>query len=268
MSDKTHICINCGAQINTSDTRCPYCGYINEEGAEKAYMNHLYDIRDNLDTVDEKAATEYGRGYGKVFKLILITLAVLLVISGIVYAIRLTEKSKRRVTDQSRGSDMLDEMTWKKETYAKLDSLYDQGKYDEMCKVIYEANEQHHSIYEWEHYPFASAYDDYIMTLDDLEHVDEEGWKEYEAGAIFYRCCFIYYRDDVYKYGDPDNKLTEEETEKLKPVIGYMEGVLHERLGFTDEEMDQLKNRLVGDNNNLLYDECIDISKQRMERFK
>ena len=114
MSDKTHICINCGAQINTSDTKCPYCGYINEEGAEKAYIDHLYDIRDNLDSVDEKAATEYGRGYGKVLKLILITLAVLLVISGIVYAIRLTEKSKRKVTDQSRGSDMLNEMTWKK----------------------------------------------------------------------------------------------------------------------------------------------------------
>ena len=109
---------------------------------------------------------------------------------------------------------------------------------------------------------------DYLMTLDDLKYVDENGWKEYEAGAVFYRCCFIYYRDDVYKYGDPDNKLTEEETEKLKPVIGYMEGVLHERLGFTDEEMVELKNRLVGDNNNLLYDECVQIAKQRMERFK
>ena len=41
-----------------------------------------------------------------------------------------------------------------------------------------------------------------------------------------------------------------------------------ECFGFTDEEMDELKNRLVGDNNNLLYDECVQIAKQRMERFK
>ena len=34
------------------------------------------------------------------------------------------------------------------------------------------------------------------------------------------------------------------------------------------EEMDELKNRLVGDNNNLKYDECVQIAKQRMERFK
>lgn len=96
MSDKIQVCINCGAEINASDTKCPYCGYINEEGAEKAYMDRLNDIRNDLDSVDEEAAAEYGKDYGRVLKLILITLAVLLAVPGITLCVKLAERSKKR----------------------------------------------------------------------------------------------------------------------------------------------------------------------------
>jgi hypothetical protein len=56
--------------------------------------------------------------------------------------------------------------------------------------------------------------------------------------------------------------------EKLQPVNAYMNGVLHDRLGFTDEDMEELKGTLVGDHNNLLYDECARIAVERMEQFR
>ena len=41
MAEKNHKCPNCGAKIDKLDASCPYCGYINVEGAEKKYMDEL-----------------------------------------------------------------------------------------------------------------------------------------------------------------------------------------------------------------------------------
>ncbi len=268
MTDKIHACPNCGAEVRSSDTKCPFCGYINEEGAEKAYMDRLNDLKDDLDVVDEAAAEEYGRGYGKVFKLILITLAVLLVISGIVYACMIAKKNSRAEAEKTYGNNKLEEMTWKKEAFKEFDRLYEAGDYDKLCEVMYDAYEKHPIVFDWDHFWLVSTYNDYLSTIEDLERVDKEGWHKYEAESVFYRCCFIYYCNDVYKYGDPDNRLTDEEIERLQPVIAYMNGVLHDRLGFTDEDMEELKGRLVGDHNNLKYDECTQIAIERMEQFR
>ena len=42
------ICPNCGAEIENDVTKCPYCGYINVEGAEKKYFDELDDIKEDL----------------------------------------------------------------------------------------------------------------------------------------------------------------------------------------------------------------------------
>ena len=268
MIDKNHACPNCGAEVKSTDTRCPFCGYINEEGAEKAYMDRLNDLKNDLDVVDEEAAEEYGKGYGKILKLILITLAVLLVISGIVIVRNIVKENKRRASYGNSGDDILEEMTWKKETFAELDRLYEAGDYEKLCDVMYEAFDKHYSVNEWKHYRFASAYNDYLTTVEDFERIDREGFSKYEAGDIFYKCCFFYYHDDVYKYGEIDNKLSEEELEKLKPATEYMIKVLHERLGFSDEDMDSLKDRLVSSYNSLKYDECQKVIEEHMDQIK
>ena len=139
MIDKKHVCTNCGAEVESSDTRCPFCGYINEEGAEKAYMDRLNDIKDDLDVVDEEAAGEYGKNYGRVIKLILITLAVLMVISGIVYACYIAKKHARAEASAVYGNNMLEEMAWKQEAFKEFDRLYESGDYEKLCEVMYDA---------------------------------------------------------------------------------------------------------------------------------
>ena len=267
MAETTVKCSNCGAEIKKSDTKCPFCGYINEEGAEKKYMNRLYDIRDNLDTVDEEAAAAYGKGYGKILKIVVITLVVLLVLTGIGYMISEAKKSRNRGSDVKKSNDMLEEMAWRKEAYSEFDSLYEKGDYEKMCEAVFSSYKDDHSPYEWDHYWFAEVYNNYLLTKQDLERIDKDGWREYEAGSIFYRCSFCYY-DEVYKDGKYNRKLTDEEVEKLQPVIKYMHDVLHDRLGFSDEDMSELKDTLVGEYSDLDYEKCAKVARERMGQFK
>lgn len=44
-------CRECGAPIEELAERCPYCGAINELGAEHKYMQDIYDLKDDLKEV-------------------------------------------------------------------------------------------------------------------------------------------------------------------------------------------------------------------------
>lgn len=266
MSDMVYNCPNCGAEIKKSESKCPYCGFINEEGAEKKYMDRLYDLRDDLDTVDEQAAAGYGKSFGRPLKIIAITITVLIIITVAAAVISSAFKVKERETDPGKSNDMLEEMTWKKEAFSEFDSLYEQGEYEKMCEAVFSKDTANHNTHEWKHYWFATIYNDYLLTKEDLERIDKEGWSQYDAGNIFYRCSFCHY-EQLYK-NKYSNSLTDEEVEKLKPVIAYMNDVLHERLGFTDEDMEALKDELIGKYDTLLYDNCTRVGKEHMARFK
>ena len=45
-------CRECGAPIEELAERCPYCGAINELGAEHKYMQDMYDLKDDLKEVE------------------------------------------------------------------------------------------------------------------------------------------------------------------------------------------------------------------------
>ena len=110
-------CSNCGAEYEKNAVKCPFCGYINEEGAEKEYMDRLYDVRDNLDVVDEAAAADYGKGYGGVLKIVGLTLLALAVVTAIIFSSRAVMNKKAEEESLKKSQDMLDEMTWKKENF-------------------------------------------------------------------------------------------------------------------------------------------------------
>ena len=266
MSDFTYNCPNCGAAIKKTESKCPYCGFINEEGAENKYMDRLYDLRNDLDTVDEQAAAGYGKSFKRPLKIIAVTLAILIIITAAAAVISAVFKSRERDFDPKKSSDMLEEMTWKKEAFREFDSLYEQGEYEKLCEAVFAGDTENHSPYEWKHYWFAKIYKDYLMTVEDLERIDKEGWSQYDAGNIFYRCSFCHY-EQLYK-NQYSNSLTDEEVKKLQPAITYMNDILHERLGFTDEDMEDLKDELIGKYDTLLYDECTRVGKEHMARYK
>ena len=155
-------CSNCGAEYDKEKTECPYCGYINEEGAEKEYMDRLYDVRDNLDVVDEAAAADYGKGYGRVLKIVGLTLLVLALVAGIIYTSRIMMNKRNEEEGLKKSQDMLEQMTWKKENFKIFDGLYEDGKYEELCEALVDSIDQGHEVYDWEHYDFAMVYNYYL----------------------------------------------------------------------------------------------------------
>ncbi|MBR5766259.1 MAG: hypothetical protein IKX95_05700 [Lachnospiraceae bacterium] len=261
-----YACPNCGAEINRSESKCPYCGYINEAGAEKKYMDRLYSIKNDLDAVDDEAVSGYGKSFGKPLKIVVVTLIVLLTITGVGFAINAVIKNRELKNSPDKSNDMLAEMTWKKQAFAEFDRLYEAGEYEKLCEAVFDPSPENHPTSDWKHYWFAEIYNDYLMTKSDLVRIDKEGWDQYDASIIFNRCCFCYY-EDLYKNAY-SNSLTDEEIKELEPALTFMNNVLHERLGFTDEDMAELKGTLIGKYNNLVYDECSRIAKERMSQFK
>ena len=54
------ICPNCGAPIEKDSVKCPYCGYINEEGAEKKFQEDLSEIKDDIADLAKGNYLVYG----------------------------------------------------------------------------------------------------------------------------------------------------------------------------------------------------------------
>lgn len=61
-------CLSCGAQFKHTEPKCPYCGTIYVPGAETAYMNHLDDIRDEMEDLNDLALSGTGAEFKRVLK--------------------------------------------------------------------------------------------------------------------------------------------------------------------------------------------------------
>ena len=78
-------CQNCGADIEELVPRCPYCGAMNEPGAEHKYMQDLYKLKDDLEDLGDMPQEEisdevktHAKFTGKAFGVIVL-IALLLV---------------------------------------------------------------------------------------------------------------------------------------------------------------------------------------------
>ena len=77
------ICSCCGAEIDDTMPKCPYCDTLIPKGAEMEYMAKLYDLQEDMEELKEvplEVAKEEIKYQGKrIRKIVLITLAVILV---------------------------------------------------------------------------------------------------------------------------------------------------------------------------------------------
>lgn len=258
-------CPNCGAQMDINEPKCPHCGYINETGAEAQYMNKLDDVRQRLDNVDEEAAAGYGKNYLKIVKIMAITLVILIVLAlGYIVLARYIE-NKIMDNGNASGDDILKEMSWQRENFPIYDKLYESGDYEKLVETVFSDETSSHDIWQWEHYNFARKYNDYVQIRNMIEKIDSEGWNEYYAKSITYSCFYYYFEN--YKTNSAD-KVSEEEEEILKPNIEYINNVLHERLGYSDEDMEGLKDKIMSEYGNVMYDKCEKIAVKNMKNYK
>ena len=74
------ICPSCGAKIDHTLPKCPYCDNSNPYGAELAYMDKLEDMKEDLaelENIPQQEAEKAFRRQGKKLILIGVTLAVI-----------------------------------------------------------------------------------------------------------------------------------------------------------------------------------------------
>lgn len=151
-------CPNCGAAFSAEETRCPYCGYINPEGAEAKYMNNLDEKRRDLDKVDDTARTGYfhemKKGSGTALKTVLITALVILVLVGI------WSLAEHGIFDRNRN-DYAEELVWEHSRFEEYDQMYEAGRYEELIEAIAEDSEEH-NVWNWNHY------DEFMEIADEL----------------------------------------------------------------------------------------------------
>ncbi|SCY27215.1 hypothetical protein SAMN02910292_01276 [Lachnospiraceae bacterium XBB2008] len=82
-------CLNCGAEFESHEARCPYCGTMYEPGAEKQYMRKLGDIREDMEDLNglalSETKSELKAAAKSTLRTIVIIIVAILLLSGILY---------------------------------------------------------------------------------------------------------------------------------------------------------------------------------------
>ena len=155
------ICSNCGADISSKDIKCPYCGAMQYEAAEKKYMNDLYKINSDMDNLDKNVRRYVWHSIAKSIGYVLIGTAIVLMLGTLIGRndyMRYNNSKKER-------EDIHKAMEWYDENSARLDELYTLHRYSEAKDIIsnYEGNSS--LLRNWEHYNFIEIYDWYYDSF-------------------------------------------------------------------------------------------------------
>lgn len=264
MAEKYHKCPNCGAKIDALDSNCPYCGYINVEGAEKKYMDELEEVRSKLDVVDDEAREDYAKGLGSIVKVIIVAVTVMICVIAIILITYLRLKAKNADADLHSGEDILAEMTWKKENYPKFDSLYEDGDYEKLYETIENAKTvEKHRIYDWQHCDFYEAYCSYFYAVDLCDTIDKQGWNENRGGLLTYEC-LVY----IYEIGEGKRGLDDDELERLKPYYDEIRSIVTDRLMISEDRFEEVKKTVCDEYGNVSLNACDAYAKEHLKEFR
>lgn len=263
-------CPNCGAQIEESADKCPYCGYINVTGAEQKYMDNLEQVREQLDVIDDEVAASFASEVNEGIRVIIKTLKVVgviaLIIASLVGAGKVLEAQMDRSTSNSQS---LSDIGTAREIYKELDGYYKAGDYETLDKVFNDYG-GYMKLWEYEHATFINGYDHYVYLRDKLLPVFDSGDKIYEFEQEYLTIYGLYFYYRVYDvsevpYGD---RMTDEEIKVMDDIRdNYMLDIVYNRMGYTDEELASLRGKMIAKD---YYDHAAvkKATKQNFARYK
>lgn len=236
------ICPNCGAEIDASLPKCPYCGFINQEGAEDKFFDDLEVTREKL--VELVDSPEAGGAYkdeikhsssGLIKKIVIIAVIIMALVMAGITIDKLLHGSGSSKTDYSK------EIAWQNEHFPELDKLYEEEKYDELIMKIGEFSEDDHEVWDWNHYYFADAMDDYRCIKSYLKDLDKGDFDEVDGSLLTYAVFKFCYRD--YQWNVKDEK----DIEILDGIASEVIEIAHKRMGFSDAMLEDFKAKVYKD---------------------
>lgn len=184
-------CEYCGADVKSTDEKCPYCGGYSYQGSEKRYLEKLDDIRDDVEDLGTVAGSNVREELRDRARFVRKTLVALVAIALVVLAIVLVTD----VVDKARDAR---DRAWLDENAPTLNALYDAADYDALLDAYWDALEGGDPIYLWRHYDFIDYYADFDWASrvrvraaagDDLDAYDLETLFQYECR------CFVFEND-------------------------------------------------------------------------
>ena len=156
-------CTNCGAEIEPTDARCPYCGMLNPYGAEKEYMEKLEGIRKETASLGDMPKGEVRDEVKKSTKKILVIAGIVI---GIIAALVITGIAIEKRQERKWEKQEREEMAFERKYFGELNELYEAGDDDAVMDfwTAHQDEKGSWALYDWEHsdyyiyyYPFEAA---------------------------------------------------------------------------------------------------------------
>lgn len=79
------ICQNCGASIYENEPACPFCGFINMEGAEDKFMRDVQKKEEELTQIPQLQKQDLKKSMSKSSKIIIITVLIAATILAVLF---------------------------------------------------------------------------------------------------------------------------------------------------------------------------------------
>lgn len=239
-------CENCGASFDENLPKCPYCGALNEEGAEKEYNEKLERIRTKLDNVDELASEEF-KAEAKVFlKVFLVTLLVVGILGLAIYGGRSAVGPVGTISNRAVVDKKIESIAEFSKAVKEWNVLYAEGKYEEMVQTVNDNKSKFSGeLYSWEHAQFVNGYSEVLRTKEAFDRFDNEEKKStYRYTEIVYNTIYLHYLVDIASYKD---RYTEKDAEVLREEYDSLVERLLEATNITEAEFEALCLKACGD---------------------
>ncbi|MDO4622292.1 MAG: zinc ribbon domain-containing protein [Eubacteriales bacterium] len=254
------FCPNCGAEFADWAHKCPYCGTVNDQVDEELYMAHMEELRQRLDHVDEDAEEHYVQNVtGSVKRIFVIVGIILAAALALVILIRVLETRSEEKTEKYYK----DLYVWQKEVFPELDALYAQGDYEGVMEAAAKATENTEFYAgDWKHYYFVFTFYDAYRNMMQMEEARKNGTCDSTTlgmglyGAVYLYCCADdTYLEELRTAFDANNDsygITEEEQEKIREYREAAGPVLHDTIGWTDEDIESIYKEAASGEHGLL----------------
>ena len=179
-------CQNCGADIEELVPRCPYCGAMNEAGAEHKYMQDLYKLKDDLEDLGDMPQEEIsdevkihakftGKAFGVIVLIVLLLVGIFLFLQ---FSGDLIWKAHEVIT-HTRSADAREQMQWERKYFPQLDTWYEEENYEAIQNFFNETDEAADGIQynysNWEHWGLMAFYDPWRECMDLWNRVKNGG---------------------------------------------------------------------------------------------
>lgn len=230
-------CPSCGYEFDGTLAACPACGTMHYPGAEADYLEHLDDVKEQLQSLDKVHGEVAGREAKRQGKRILIIAAVILALAAVFGGILYYWEHQY---DRDSKADYL----WQQENFPQWDQWYENGEYDQLLNAYLTALDENRGAWSYAHYDFCNIYmcisevEETLQELSEDNVVDEEVLEDATQGRELLSSDYSWmlYDELTVVLCESRDGISEEDLEKLEPWREKYEEDLLSRWNITSRQ--------------------------------